>query len=638
MSKKVLIVEDESIVAYDLEMILIKAGYIVTDIAASVAEALECIEIKRPDIVLVDIFLRKELTGIDLAHKLMANNIAFIYLSANYQQSILEQVKTTHPYGFLVKPFRENELLIMMEVALYRHQHSLEAKIREEEVLENLFKNIVKEKKEWQQKLLKIARSIQPYLPFDFLTIAPDESEDHFLNGLMLLRTGYDHYDFARKDELEHGILIAPNKDQRQQDRKSGIFNGTDFYKLLSLHEPLKQISEKYRLRSAFYMPVLSDGCIYHVTFFSRKPDGYHFDQEKLFTRLNSSFIKAITSVAPADVLNGGSKVKDSMVQMEKKLTVFSDIVGDSHLMLRVLDHVTIAAPINTSVLILGESGTGKEIIARAIHQLSPRKEKPVVIINCASLPATLIESELFGHEKGAFTGAIERRKGKFELADKGTVFLDEIGEMPIELQAKLLRVLQEGEIERIGGYEKIKVDVRIIAATNRDLEKEVAAGRFRLDLYYRLCVFPINLPPLRERKEDIPNLAFHFLKKFSRRFNKNVTEISKNALELLIAHRWPGNIRELENVIARNILLSPDNVLILDTESFQMVPIELSITSSNINISRSADANSKDHILEALRKCNGRISGPGGAAEYLRLPPTTLHSKIKKLGLKKWD
>jgi hydrogenase-4 transcriptional activator len=634
MRKKVLIVEDESIVAYDLETILLKEGYVVSGIADSVSEALENINFKRPDIVIVDIFLRKELTGIDLAQKLMTENIPFIYLSANYQQSILEQVKTTHPYGFLVKPFRENELLIMMDVALYRHQHSLESKIRREQSLENLFKTIVIEKIEWQQKLHKLVASLQPHLPFDFLTIFTANAES-FPEGLILLRTGFDQYDFVTKENVPGRPNSGVSNGEMTKKLKPGFSNGTDFQVALKDNGALKELADNHRLRSYFYMPVLCEGTIYHVIFFSRKADGYNLDYQQLFSRINNSFVKAITLILPLGALPSGPGFKESTTETGNKPASFSEIIGDSYLMLRVLDHVTIAAPINTSVLILGESGTGKEIIARAIQQLSSRKDKPFIIINCASLPATLIESELFGHEKGAFTGATDRRKGKFELADKGTVFLDEIGEMPVELQAKLLRVLQEGEIERLGGHEKIKVDVRIIAATNKDLEKEVGAGRFRLDLYYRLCVFPIFLPALRDRKEDIPKLAMHFLKKYARRFGKDVTEIPNWAIELLVAHRWPGNIRELENVIARNLLLSQTRTLTLDRDFFQSSPVE---ESQDVGITSDLDPNSKAHILDVLRKCNGRISGPGGAAEHLGMPPTTLHSKIKKLGLKKWD
>ena len=252
-------------------------------------------------------------------------------------------------------------------------------------------------------------------------------------------------------------------------------------------------------------------------------------------------------------------------------------------------------------------------------------------------MPATLIESELFGHEKGAFTGAADRRIGKFEQANGGTIFLDEIGEMPIELQVKLLRVLQEKEIERIGGKAPVKVDVRVIAATNRSLEKEVAEGRFRLDLYYRLNIFPIQLPALRERKEDIPVLVQHFIKQFSRKAGKTVNGVSDAVLRELNAYHWPGNIRELENLVERNVLLTKEPVI-----GKMIMPVmqtsERTLVASSTADTRikTIDENERDHILSVLRKCNGKISGAGGAAELLGIPSSTLNSKIKKLGITK--
>jgi transcriptional regulator with GAF, ATPase, and Fis domain len=307
--------------------------------------------------------------------------------------------------------------------------------------------------------------------------------------------------------------------------------------------------------------------------------------------------------------------------------------------MLTVLDHIGIVAPLDTSVLVLGESGTGKERIAKSIHYLSPRKNKPLVVVNCASMPATLIESELFGHEKGAFTGAIEKRTGKFELANGGTIFLDEIGEMPAELQVKLLRVLQEQEIERIGGRGPVKINVRIVAATNRNLEKEVEEGRFRLDLYYRLFVFPIIIPPLRERKDDIPVLANHFLERYAQKSGKAITGISPNVMNQLFEYHWPGNVRELEHFIERSILLT-DGPVIKDAYLPKLQGKKESAVFAEIATDRlkTIDEHARDHILEVLKRCNGKISGKDGAASKLGLPPSTLHSKMQKLGIKKWE
>ena len=328
----------------------------------------------------------------------------------------------------------------------------------------------------------------------------------------------------------------------------------------------------------------------------------------------------------PVDKAKGKSPVQDQH---------FSDIVGNSSVLLNVMDLVNRVAPSDTSVLILGESGTGKEKIADSIHQLSPRKGQAFIKVNCAALPPALIESELFGHEKGSFTGATEKRIGKFALADKGTVFLDEIGELPLELQVKLLRVLQEKEIESVGARSAVKINVRIIAATNRNLEKEVAEGRFRLDLYYRLNVFPILLPPLRERREDIPMLITHFIQLYNRKTGNKITGVTDKVLKKLMAYDWPGNIRELEHLIERNILLARSSV-IEDINLSTPAQKEYPVTAMPGNHVKTMEENERDHILAVLKKCNGKIWGAGAAAEMLNLPPSTLKSKMKKLGIKK--
>ncbi len=279
--------------------------------------------------------------------------------------------------------------------------------------------------------------------------------------------------------------------------------------------------------------------------------------------------------------------------------------------------------------MILGESGTGKELVAQAIHRISSRNNKPLVIVNCAALPTNLVESELFGHEKGAFTSAVNRRIGKFELANGGTIFLDEIGELPLELQVKFLRVLQEQEIEPIGGFSK-KVDVRVIAATNRNLEEEIAAGHFRIDLYYRLNIFPISLPPLRERKADILLLANHFLKIYANREGKKIRGFKENVIKDMLEYNWPGNVRELENTIERNVLLS--NGLLI--ESIALPKEHSKETPVNGIRVKTMEENERDHIIFALRKCNWKLYGPGGAAELLDLNGSTLSSRMKKLGI----
>lgn len=477
MSKSILIVEDELVVANDIRLTLERAGYVVIGIARSYHSAMDMLSLNPPSLVLLDIFLKGELTGIDLAAQLNKKDIPFVYLSANCNAGVLEMAKVTQPSGFIVKPFREKDLLVTLDIARYRHDI---------------------------------------------------------------------------KKQLATVTAEHQSPDRRQ---KSNI-----------LPETLAMNAESN----------------------------------------------------PAEGLNG--------------------IIGKSPGMLKVFELVKEVGPLDTSVLILGESGTGKEGIATNIHRLSPRRNKPFVKLNCAALPPNLVESELFGHERGAFTGAFDRRIGKFEQADGGTLFLDEIGEMPAALQVKLLRVLQEREIERLGGKETIKVNVRIIAATNANLEKGIAEGRFRLDLYYRLNVFPVILPPLRSRKEDVPLLAAHFIRMYATKTNRKTEGIAPDALTRLMEYAWPGNVRELQNVIERSVLMTNETILrdVSFMSSSSSSPIKETTPAEEVARVKTIAEMEREHILSVLRKCKGRISGSGGAAELLRLPASTLKSKMKKLGIEK--
>ncbi len=309
----------------------------------------------------------------------------------------------------------------------------------------------------------------------------------------------------------------------------------------------------------------------------------------------------------------------------------FQEIIGNSSAIQTTLNKVTQVAALEATVLIQGETGTGKELIAKAVHNLSKRKNNAFITVNCAALPAQLIESELFGHEKGSFTGAYEKRIGKFEIADGGTIFLDEIGELPIEIQSKLLRVLQEKKFERVGGRETISSDVRIISATNRNLEKEISLGKFRPDLFFRLNVFPIVVPPLRERKEDIPSLVKHFVDIFSKRIGSAVKLIKKTDMELLMEYNWPGNIRELEHLIERSIIISKGDHLNFENYLFENKGLKQDISEFKtlINIE-------KEHIIEALNLTNGKVTGEKSASQLLGINGKTLGSKMKKLGIKR--
>ncbi len=457
--EKILVVEDELIVARDIKKTLERNGYKVIGVARSTDKALQMIEEGRPTLVLVDIFLKGSLTGIDLAKELNKLAIPFIYISANSNKPVLEAAKSTNPFGFIVKPFREKDLLVTMEIARYRFESS-----------------------------------------------------------------------------KQYGI--------------PGIDVRNDF--------------------------------------------------------------------------------KTHKINLNEK--AFENIIGQSAAMLHVFQLIEQVAPFDTSVLITGETGTGKEGVASAIHLLSKRNKKPYVKVNCAAIPENLMETEFFGYEKGAFTGAYSSTPGKFEMANGGTLLLDEIGEIPMEMQAKLLRVLQEKEVQRVGSHLTIKTDVRIIASTNKNLEEEVAAGRFRLDLYYRLQVFPIALPPLRERKEDIPRLVSYFIKYFNLRMDKQIQGIHERIMNELMDYNWPGNIRQLQHVLERSVLISTEGKIDHIQLPAQTFPKpELMIHDADQEM-----VQEKMRLLTALKSSNFKVSGVNGAAVKLNLTPAIVYGLIKKHGISK--
>ncbi|MFZ0295055.1 MAG: sigma 54-interacting transcriptional regulator [Candidatus Sulfotelmatobacter sp.] len=322
-------------------------------------------------------------------------------------------------------------------------------------------------------------------------------------------------------------------------------------------------------------------------------------------------------------------KLSEEKLYLEQAIDTelgFGEIIGRSTALKDVMEKVAKVAPSDATVLLLGETGTGKELVARAIHRLSKRKDNTFIKLNCAAIPSGLLESELFGHEKGAFTGAVAKKLGRLELADKGTLFLDEIGEVSLDLQPKLLRVLQDQEFERLGGTQTLKVNFRLIAATNRDLLESVNRREFRTDLYYRLNVFPLRTPPLRERREDIPLLIEHFVRKYASRMNKSILSIPAKTMAILMQWGWPGNIRELENFVERSVILTPGSVL--------QVPLgELHAESGQEESETLHDAE-RERILRALRECNGQLGGPNGAAARLGLKRTTLQSKLNAFGI----
>ncbi|ADB40309.1 sigma 54-interacting transcriptional regulator [Spirosoma linguale] len=828
---KLLIVEDEFLIANDLSRMLQKAGYQVVGTAASVAEAKAMVTQQTPDIVLLDIFLNDDQTGIDLANWLNEQTVPvpFVFLSANLTDSILEVAKVTQSFGFLNKPFREKDVLTTLEIARYRHAHSEEARLRQQQAVQIAVNNAIVTIQDRDQLCRAIADQINKLVPFSFLNLRiglPDEVSFYWL---MLAKTDVNTFERVNlamllRGEVEEGLI--QKLDREAPDRlgeEQGVFTGDAFDQLCERYITARSCRDNFGVRSLVLFPIqLKRKAFTTIILSSIRADGFTqkdyqavnliapqialaldnllayeeiearrqtkttelaivnafqngkdshaiipqvaaiinelmpFDllavyrigrllesaaidmavqkqggvfvaitekdvvpqtladqaswkqaladmetwlvepainvgqqfvdiqQRSVVSRfyaealgLKSSMYvpifskgkpiaalilasKAAYAFTPKDLctlqdisvelalalenLSAYERIKVLSEHLEQEKTYlaeeiktshnFEEIIGTSSSMQTVFNAIGQVAPTDYTVLIMGETGTGKELIARAVHSLSARRDRPVVKINCAALPAQLIESELFGHERGSFTGATEKRIGKFELANGGTLFLDEIGELPLELQAKLLRAIQEKEIERVGGKGVILINTRIIAATNRNLQQEVAAGRFRSDLYYRLNVFPIVVPPLRERQEDILPLTMHFLQKISKKLGKPITNIANASLQQLLQYPWPGNIRELEHVLERSSILSQSATLTLAeplraaTTAFPPFVVQ---SSEEV---KSIDDAMRLAILAALAKSGNRIRGTGGAAELLNIKPTTLEARMKKLNI----
>jgi formate hydrogenlyase transcriptional activator len=410
----------------------------------------------------------------------------------------------------------------------------------------------------------------------------------------------------------------------------------------LSRWPRLMERVQAYGVQSLCWLPLTTaNQRLGALVFTSKQPATYdRADVHFLQHVVNQVAVAVENALAFQEIRALKDKLAEEKAYLEEEIQHDAgDIVGESAPLREVLRNVRTVAPTESTVLVCGETGTGKELIARAVHDLSPRKGRTLVKLNCAAIPTGLLESELFGHEKGAFTGAIAQKIGRFELANQGTLFLDEVGDIPLELQPKLLRVLQEQEFERLGGTRTIKVNVRLVAATNRDLAQMVAGGQFRSDLYYRLNVFPLLLPPLRERRDDIPRLVRHFTQRFARRMGRRIETIPSPVMDALVCYPWPGNVRELQNVIERAVILSRGPALEVSLADLQPsaagrppAPTGASAPAAAARVTLS-DAE-REHILGALRDTNWIVGGPRGAAARLGMKRSTLHGKMKRLGI----
>jgi formate hydrogenlyase transcriptional activator len=473
--------------------------------------------------------------------------------------------------------------------------------------------------------LSAIAASLRRVIHHEYTSLALYESVTNQMRVMAL--------DFPQGKGLIHEELVVPLDGsiagKAFRSRQPLVL---DRAAMEDFESPTSRMMRDEGVRSVVCMPLTTHHRVVGtISLASLRDAAFQQDDVDLLFQVSSQVAIAVeNALAFQEIAELKNKLAQEKLYLEDEIRSemnFDEIVGEGPSLRAVLKQVETVAPTDSTVLITGETGTGKELIARAIHHLSPRRERTFVKVNCAAIPTGLLESELFGHERGAFTGAIAQRVGRFELANGGTIFLDEVGDIPLELQPKLLRVLQEQEFERLGSTQTTHVDVRLVAATNRDLGEMVAARAFRSDLYYRLRVFPLHMPPLRERQEDIPALVRYFVEKYARRMNRAVETIPAETLDLLVRYPWPGNIRELENLIERAVILSPGPVLRVPHTEIKP-PAEP--TADNLTL-RAAE---RDHILRALDATNWVLAGPRGAAARLGMKRTTLQSKMRKLGV----
>jgi formate hydrogenlyase transcriptional activator len=654
-----LVVDDDLHFRQILEALLIGEGYEVR-CAPSGDIALMFAREDPPDLILLDVRL-PDTDGFAVCRRLRedprAGHIPVIFISG--LDEVVDKVKGFAAGGvdYLTKPVQREEVLARVgsQLDLKRSKEALQRMNEELELRVADRTAEIKDRLRFEKLLSDLSAR--------FVNIPPDRVDPEIEGGLKQV------LDFFQVDRVG---LIRSLPDRSGHQITHGVYSENVpsvpvgvkllrsiypwvYEKLAEKHEVMafsklddlppeanvdKQTYAKWGVRSALDIPIITGGAAVHVIAINSVKSERAWPEEYIprLRLLGEIFVNALVRRQMEEQLHARLReIEDLKQQLEieniylreeiKLQYVHEEIVGRSEKMKKALSQVEQVARTDSTVLIQGETGTGKELLARAIHQLSNRKGRPLVTVNCASLPPTLIESELFGREKGAYTGALTRMVGRFEMADGATLFLDEIGELPQEVQSKLLRVLEEGRFERLGSTRTLQVDVRIIAATNRDLAQDVNQGKFRKDLFYRLNVFPVEVPPLREHPEDIPLLVWAFVKQLEKRMGKRIETVSRKTLETLQQYSWPGNVRELRNVVEHAMISSSGKTLIVQAPY---------VASSEKSQDRNLEDMERNHILDVLAKTGWRMTGSGGAAEILGLKRTTLQSRMKKLGIKK--
>lgn len=524
-------------------------------------------------------------------------------------------------------------------MALRRASEELERKNERLELLLHVTNQVVSNL-ELREVMRAVSRETRRVMQCDYAGLSLPDSQDKEKLRLYALDfpegKGFLHEEMVYSiDRSPSGTAFRTKKPSTLQSPFTGWFEA-----------PIVQIALREGLNSFCFLPLISRNRAIGVLVLGRLRDDAFTEEDVNFLGqiANQVALAVENALAYRQIQELKEQLSKEKLYLEDEIRSelnFAQIIGSSPALRRVLKQIETVAPTDSTVLIYGETGTGKELIARAIHDLSPRRSKPFVKLNCAAIPTGLLESELFGHEKGAFTGAIAQRIGRFEVADSGTIFLDEVGEIPLELQTKLLRVLQEREFERLGSSKTLRTEARLIAATNRNLEAMVAEQKFRSDLFFRINVFPVHVPPLRERKEDIPLLVRHFAQQFSRRMNKMIDTVPTATMDALCRYQWPGNIRELQNMIERAVIISTGPVLDLDVADLRLDPARSSEktasredSKTNGSLRDALEKTERQRILEALERSHWVVAGPRGAAEQLGMKRTTLQQRIHKLGI----